>query len=239
MAEICAACHDDHGGGQVVEIGDGDGVRLCRRCDCTYNVEVVRDGTPYWFRDGTPTRMRRKADLSADGVYRYSLWRQWLSPGGEPRPPVVWIGLNPSDANHLRDDPTAKRTAEFARGWGHHQQIIVNPFAYRASTPTSLPRDLAAATGPLCDQAIDDAIALVGNVGFYHGKVIACWGSPGEAWLASMLRARLPAIEAIARRRAVCLQAIGTTSDGSPKHPLARGRHRVPDEATPSPWGGA
>src|SRR3546814_343950 len=36
-----------------------------------------------------------------------------------------------------------------------------------------------------------------------------------------------------AGRRAYCL---GASSSGAPLHPMARGRHRVPDDALPQPW---
>src|SRR3546814_16042107 len=36
-----------------------------------------------------------------------------------------------------------------------------------------------------------------------------------------------------AGRRAYCL---GASSSGAPPHPMARGRHRVPDDALPQPW---
>ncbi len=229
MSEPCAACHDDQGGGHIVETGDGDGVRLCQRCACIYNVDVVRRGIAYVLPDGTPTMMARSAELSADGVHRYSLTRSWLAPHGNLGPPVVWIGLNPSDANAHRDDPTAKRMAGFAHRWGHHRQIVVNPFAFISSTPALLPRVPRLAIGDGCDDAIRRALGQA-------GRVIACWGAPAPVWLASMLRERVRVIASMVTAASGRLLALAVNSDGSPKHPMARGKHRIPDLATPSPW---
>ena len=45
--------------------------------------------------------------------------------------------------------------------------------------------------------------------------------------LADMLRAF---------RRDQPVHCLGLTKSGMPKHPLARGQHRVPDGAQPQPW---
>jgi hypothetical protein len=47
----------------------------------------------------------RSANLSRCGAYRFTLTRTWSSEGGR----VCLIGLNPSTADHLRDDPTVRR----------------------------------------------------------------------------------------------------------------------------------
>ncbi len=51
--------------------------------------------------------MNATADISPDGVYRYSLSRRLLS--GERA--VLFVGLNPSTADATTDDPTIRRCA--------------------------------------------------------------------------------------------------------------------------------
>jgi hypothetical protein len=63
------------------------------------------------------------------------------------------------------------------------------------------------------------------------GSVVAAWGA--VPW-ARGREARLAA--ELARAGGPPLQCLGTTLDGSPLHPMARGRMRVPDDRQPMPW---
>jgi hypothetical protein len=59
--------------------------------------------------------MEKGADISADGVYRYSLWRI-----REPTQPLVmFLGLNPSTADATTDDHTIRRCLRFSSDWGY------------------------------------------------------------------------------------------------------------------------
>lgn len=75
--------------------------------------------------------MKRWAELSADGVYRYSLGREW----DESADRVMWIMLNPSTADDEQDDPTIRRCIGFSRSWGFGGMVVVNLFAFRATEP--------------------------------------------------------------------------------------------------------
>ncbi|MGA1055939.1 MAG: DUF1643 domain-containing protein, partial [Pseudohongiellaceae bacterium] len=61
----------------------------------------------------------RKARFSRCREYRYTLERSWNSGKGT----VLFIGLNPSTADHLRDDPRIRRCVRFARDGGF--QILI------------------------------------------------------------------------------------------------------------------
>ena len=110
----------------------------------------------------------QNARFSRCRKYRYSLERQWQR--GEGR--VLFIGLNPSTADHRRDDPTIRRCVNFAHEWGFAAVQVVNLFAYRATYPA----DLKAAADP------------VGKRNNYwlrrsHRQAdltVACWGNDGQ-----------------------------------------------------------
>ena len=48
------------------------------------------------------------------------------------------IGLNPSTADHIQDDPTNRRIADFSRRWGYGGYVLGNLFAYRSPDPKAL-----------------------------------------------------------------------------------------------------
>ena len=85
--------------------------------------------------------MHKSAILSDCGAYRYELRRTW----DDQLPVLLWIGLNPSTADHLHDDPTNRRIADFSRRWGYGGYVLANLFAYRSPDPKALKhaRDLS------------------------------------------------------------------------------------------------
>lgn len=85
---------------------------------------------------------------------------------------MLFIGLNPSTADHRRDDPTIRRCVNFARGWGFAAVQVVNLFAYRATYPD----DLKAATDP---------VGCRNNYWLRRSHrqadlTVACWGNDGQ-----------------------------------------------------------
>lgn len=77
--------------------------------------------------------MKRSAEISKDGRYRWSLDRQW-----DEGPCVWWVMLNPSVADHLIDDPTIRRCIGYAQSWGFAGLRVVNLYPYRATDPKAL-----------------------------------------------------------------------------------------------------
>src|SRR5579859_2539321 len=69
----------------------------------------------------------RSATFSPCRRYRYRLERV-LGPG----PVLQVIGLNPSTADEVADDPTVRRCKGFARHWGFGRLILTNLFGLRA-----------------------------------------------------------------------------------------------------------
>lgn len=74
------------------------------------------------------------AEFSEDGKYRYALWRLW----DESKPLVMFIGLNPSTANEVDNDPTIRCVIKFAKTWGYGGVFMMNIFAFISSNPDDL-----------------------------------------------------------------------------------------------------
>jgi hypothetical protein len=114
---------------------------------------------------------------------------------------VAFIGLNPSTADESRDDPTIRRCIGFARRWGFARLEVLNLFAFRATKPTAL---LSAddPVGPENDLAIAGVLRSA-------DLVVCAWGAfPSSARAADVLRL------------IAAPQCLGTTKNGSPRHPL-------------------
>ena len=78
--------------------------------------------------------IKKSAVFSSCRKYRYSLTRASNLTGNY----VLFIGLNPSIADELIDDPTLKRCINFAKDWGYGGLIMVNLFAYVSTHPSEL-----------------------------------------------------------------------------------------------------
>lgn len=73
------------------------------------------------------------ATLSDCGLYRYDLWRRWVT-----GPTLAFIMLNPSVADATVTDPTLGRCIGFARRDGFGALLLRNLFAFRTHRPSYL-----------------------------------------------------------------------------------------------------
>ncbi len=142
------------------------------------------------------------AELSPEGWYRYSLWRQWGEPDG---PRVCWVMLNPSTADAEADDPTIRRCIGFSKSWGAAAMEVVNLFALRSTDPKALVRH-PDPVGPDNHKAITDAIKR-------SDMVVAAWG-------AFQIKHSRPSIDTYCFNLDKPLWCLGKTKAGHPRHPL-------------------
>lgn len=163
----------------------------------------------------TGERIARGARISKCGLYRYVLGRRW-SPHGEP---ATFVMLNPSTADASLDDPTIRRCIGFAKSWGAGGLHVLNLYALRATDP----RELARAddpVGPDCDEYLYRHLRAAVMAG---RPVVAAWGAHPFA--------RQRARDVHGMLHAVDWRCLGTTADGSPRHPLYLRR-----DAELAPW---
>ena len=144
------------------------------------------------------TELDAGAAFSYCRKYRYSLWRIWDNNLRK----VMFIGLNPSTANELVDDPTIRRCIGFARSWGYGGLYVVNLFAYRATDPKRL-RKVANPVGHENDKWLLETASQV-------EIIVAAWGNKG-AYLNR---------DCEVRKMLPNLYCLGVTKPGQPRHPL-------------------
>ncbi len=186
---------------------------------------MIQDAVPAHDPGGL-VRMALQGDVAGDAVmsdcgrYRPLLTRRW----GEG-PPLCFIGMNPSTADHTVDDPTVRREIGFARreGCGSYQKA--NVMDYRATSPQAL---LRPGVEPRSDLNVGYIVQMGWLAKHQGGCVVLAWGvlPPGFRRYAD------EALEAL-REVGVPLFCLGRTKDLSPKHPLYL-RSDTPLE----PWGG-
>ena len=170
--------------------------------------------------------MRRSAEISEDGLYRYRLIRRW----DDRRHLLPFVMLNPSIADAEHDDPTIRRCIGFAQRLDFGGIGVWNLYAYRATDPFDLwqaQREGVDIVGPDNDRRLRNILAFCHLQGV---DVVAAWGANAPAERVAQVLA-LPYAD-------LTLHALGVTKDGAPKHPLARGLHRIPDDARPVRWTG-
>lgn len=141
----------------------------------------------------------RKTIFSPCRQYRYTLWREWdmFNPNY-----VQFIGLNPSTADEVQDDPTIRRCIGFAKRWGYGAMCMTNIFAFRATDPKVM-KQCPLPVGPENDRWLVE-IARGASL------TVAAWGVHGE------FMARNVEVMKLLDN----LQCFGVTKDGHPKHPL-------------------
>lgn len=154
-----------------------------------------------WFANKTAT-----AVISGCGKYRYLLTRRWGL--GDRR--IVFIMLNPSTADALRDDPTIRKCIAFSKLMNASELHVVNLFAYRATKPREiLDKPWSVIVGPENDHYLEAALQSRPNT-----QVVCAWGAHG--WWCD----RDADVVDMARQAGVKLYCLGLTKGGHPAHPL-------------------
>ena len=134
--------------------------------------------------------------------FRYALWRIW----DKQKDRLLFIGLNPSRAGELKDDPTIRRMINYAKLWGFGGLFVGNLFSIVSANPAVLfvepPPELPGGPNDRAIKRMRELTSTVvvgwGRLGKYAGtrtaEVLKLVGSP--------------------------VYSLGKTKDGEPSHPL-------------------
>jgi len=116
----------------------------------------------------------------------------------------MFIGLNPSTADEIQDDPTVRRCIGFAKRWGFGGLCMTNIFACRATDPIVM-LAVPAPVGPENDKYLLECAQSA-------GLVVAAWGNDG-----THLERDKQVLYLLKHQTLFCL---GETKLGQPRHPL-------------------
>ena len=156
------------------------------------------------FGRWTVPEVRKSADISACGRYRYRLTRHW-DPDARP---LAFVLLNPSTADASVDDATIRRCMGFARRDSFGSILVVNLYAFRTTDPRHL-KHCPDPDGPENLSYLDE-VAEVSRL--TSSPVVCGWGTWGGE--------RGPVVAARLLRQGAHLVCLGLTRCGHPKHPL-------------------
>lgn len=161
-----------------------------------------------------------------NGCYRYWLYELW----DNALPPLVYMLMNPSLAGIEFADPTAAHTGRTARSMRYGAQIIINPFAYRATNHMAL-YGVDDPIGPDNDLWIDaiarDGLLALGiAVPAFPPDIIVGHGS-----MTGKLAARCKEVSRRLIDQGRTLNVFRLSKQGQPWHPLY-----IPHGTMPIPW---
>lgn len=134
--------------------------------------------------------------------FRYSLWRIW----DKSKEALLFIGLNPSTANDIKNDPTIARMVSFGKSWGFGGLYVGNLFSIVSANPDVLFFESSVEQpNGLNDEAIKQMNKLCSTVLVGWGE----WGQNAGLRPAQVL--------SLIGERAFCLKV---NKSGEPSHPL-------------------
>jgi len=141
----------------------------------------------------------KSAVFSLGKEYRYVLWRWW----NREKDYAMFIGLNPSTADEMKDDPTIRRCVGFAMDWGCGGLCMTNLFALRATNPVEI-------MSPCVEPVGFDTDYWLFKCAWKAKIVVAAWGTKGE------YQQRDKIVYGMIEN----LKCLGLTKAGHPQHPL-------------------
>jgi len=177
---------------------------------------------------GAPV-MRRSAHFPFSDIRR-RLSRDW-----GPGPRAFVLGCNPSTASADKEDPTTLWLNAWFKLYGFGGYDIGNLYPFCTSSPqVCRQRADAAFAGEWHDRdQIHANISDVARMAKAADQVFVCFGA--IAWDWDFVE---HVVEMIQTNEAPWpdLWCWGTTASGAPKHPMARGLHRIPRDQKPILW---
>ncbi|MEM1218258.1 MAG: DUF1643 domain-containing protein [Bacteroidota bacterium] len=146
-----------------------------------------------------PASFTRSVEISYCGKYRYMLGRTW----DDQKDRLMYVGLNPSTADALQEDPTIRKCLHFAHQEGFGGFDILNIYAYRTPHPKELFK-MQDPIGPKNSSFLKKYMER-------SSKVVLMWGTEAH---------QHEAVQAFLTNHSGPWYCFGENKDGSPRHVL-------------------
>jgi hypothetical protein len=160
----------------------------------------------------SPQQKRCVSEFNADRTHRIALPRRWQEGGTY----VLWVLLNPSQADRNRDenDLTVTKCEGFSKRWGHSALWITNVFSLIATDP----RELEGASVDVLRTS--QAFMRLVQLAVGAAEILVGWGGSIPKRLEGAPESIVRAIRTVSAAPINCL---GTTAGGHPRHPSRLG----------------
>lgn len=173
--------------------------------------------------------MDRRADF--DGKNRLRLIVRW-----GPGPLACIIGHNPSNADAIKDDPTSRWWIAWFQLFGFGGFTAVNLYPWCSANPADVYKrvdGIDRGDWSARDELHFVNLPIIVAEAKKADQVFVCWGAIARdcLWLDHV-------VEEIQTGEAPWpdLWCWGKTASGAPKHPMARGAHRIAKDQKPILW---
>ena len=133
-------------------------------------------------------------------AYRFILWRFW-----NDSPRVLFIGLNPSTANEINNDPTIRRCIGFAQKWGYGGMYFCNLYSFVSTEPKLLSSVEAIHSANIPAITMADSLSVLTVVAWGDGVELVENGKSVAEHIKKLIEPS---------------RCFGLTQKGNPKHPL-------------------
>ncbi len=166
------------------------------------------------------TDVQASAEFSIDGKLRTRLDRWWA-----PGPRALVCMANPSTAGAHDNDATIWNLIALVRALGYPGFTVANWLPYIATSPADMfawRNAMLTSDGPLYRAVHEQAIKIIESLTERAADRFVAWGN-----LVPDVPHTTAVIRALSCNFKHDLLAFGFTKDGTPKHPAARGVHRL------------
>lgn len=186
--------------------------------------------------------MTEALDLLGDPIMRCAArfhgdCRLVLSRTWGPGPRALTIGCNPSTADARGDDPTSLWWNAWFQLFGFGGYDAVNLYPFCTPSPAEC-RQRVEAIFPEQNWHDRDALIyvngpLIAEMAKAAAQVFVCWGNIAwdDLWIEHVIEEIQTGVAPYPD-----LWCWGKTLSGAPKHPMARGQHRIPRDQQPILW---
>lgn len=146
------------------------------------------------------------AIFSEDKKFRYALWRKWKLAGKY----IMFIGLNPSRADAVKNDLTITKLVHFAKQWGFDGLYMTNLFSYIEPDSAFIKKIDGTNYQQFIGEHCDEYLSLI------HAdctQLVYCWGNfPNISFRSNTIIGKFPGGK-----------CFGKCKSGAPKHPVRLG----------------